>query len=158
METKKITPFYKHDHDELDGYFLKFQELKDKDYPQAKEYFKKFKFGLQRHIVWEEEILFPLFEAKTGMRDYGPTAVMRGEHRQIGEYLEAVHKKVQRNDPDSGQQEQMLWYYLKSHNEKEENMLYPAIDGQTSAEEQEKVFNAMHSLPEERYKTCCHGH
>ncbi|MDE2026942.1 MAG: hemerythrin domain-containing protein [Candidatus Omnitrophica bacterium] len=158
METKKITPFYKHDHDELDGYFLKFQELKNKDYPQAKEYFKKFKFGLQRHIVWEEEILFPLFEAKTGMRDYGPTAVMRDEHRQIGQYLEAVQKRVQRNDPDSGQEEQMLWYYLKHHNEKEENMLYPAIDQQTSSEEQEKVFNSMHSLPEERYKTCCHGH
>lgn len=114
MEEKKVTPFYKHDHDELDGFFLKFQELKNQDYPQAKEYFKKFKFGLQRHIVWEEEILFPLFEEKTGMKDCGPTAVMREEHRQIGEYLEAVHKKVQCNDPDSGEEEQLLWYHLNS--------------------------------------------
>ncbi|MCA9398937.1 MAG: hemerythrin domain-containing protein [Candidatus Omnitrophica bacterium] len=157
MEEKKITPFYKHDHDELDNSFLRFQELKSQDYTQAIEYFKKFKFGLQRHIIWEEEILFPLFEEKTGMKDCGPTALMREEHRQIKEYLEAVHKKVQRNDPDSGEEENLLWELLKQHNHKEENILYPAIDQQTSGKEQEGIFKSMHNLPEDRYKTCCHN-
>ena len=27
---------------------------------------KEFKIGLQRHIVWEESVLFPRFEHKTG--------------------------------------------------------------------------------------------
>ena len=36
-----------------------------------KEAFKEFKLGLQRHIVWEEELLFPIWEEKTGMVEDG---------------------------------------------------------------------------------------
>lgn len=158
MDEKKITHFYSHDHEQLDEYFKKFQELKRKNYLQAKEYFKKFKFGLQRHIVWEEEILFPLFEDKTGMRDGGPTEVMRQEHRQIGEAMEALHQKVQRQDAESDSEEQLLWDILKQHNMKEENILYPAIDQTTSEAERKKVFGQMETLPEHKYKTCCHVH
>src|SRR6516165_10005127 len=96
------------DHDRLDGLLVNFQTWKRSNFEQAKEFFKEFKFGLQRHIVWEETILFPLFEQKTGMVGYGPTEVMRAEHRQIGEHLEAVHWKVQRQDPDSDPEEKAL--------------------------------------------------
>src|SRR3990167_5592514 len=106
---EEIASFYGKDHDQLDKYFQDFQGLKKKDYAQAKENFKKFKFGLQRHIVWEEEILFPLFEEKTGMKNGGPTEVMRQEHRQIKACLEDVHKKVQCQNPESDQEEQLLW-------------------------------------------------
>jgi iron-sulfur cluster repair protein YtfE (RIC family) len=46
------------------------------------------------NLIWEENILFPLFEAKAGMRGSGPTAVMRAEHRRIGDCLEAIYQKV----------------------------------------------------------------
>jgi len=77
--------FYGHDHEELDDYLKQFQSLKRDYYAQAKPFFRKFKFGLQRHILWEEEIIFPIFESKTGMKDSGPTAVMRQEHVLIKE-------------------------------------------------------------------------
>ncbi|MBI5415447.1 MAG: hemerythrin domain-containing protein [Candidatus Omnitrophica bacterium] len=155
MSEQKITSFYTHDHDQLDKYFQDFQGLKKKDYAQAKENFKKFKFGLQRHIAWEEDILFPLFEEKTGMKDGGPTAVMRQEHRQIEQALEALHKKVQRQDPKSDLEEDLVWNLLKQHNMKEENILYPAIDQSISDKERQNVFGKMEALPEHRYKTCC---
>lgn len=155
MNEQKITSFYTHDHDQLDKYFQNFQGLKKKDYAQAKENFKKFKFGLQRHIVWEEEILFPLFEEKTGMKDGGPTEVMRQEHRQIEQALEALHKKVQRQDPKSDLEEDLVWGLLKQHNMKEESILYPAIDQFISDKERQNVFGKMDALPEHRYKTCC---
>lgn len=158
MSGKTIMSFYAHDHDELDGYFKKFQELKNKNYPEAKEYFKKFKSGLQRHIAWEEDILFPLFEEKTGMTDAGPTFVMRQEHRQIEQTLEALHKKVQRQDPQSDMEEQLLLGILSEHNFKEENILYPAIDDAASDEERRKVFDRMEKMPLERYKSCCDVH
>ena len=158
MNEKRIAPFYTEDHDHLDEYFKNFQSLKRKNYAEAKENFKKFKFGLQRHIVWEEEILFPLFEEKTGMKTGGPTEVMRQEHCQIKALLEEVHKKVQRQDPESDQEEQLLWDVLKQHNHKEENILYPAIDRFISDEERQKVFGKMDALPEHKYKTCCQGH
>lgn len=143
MDEKKITPFYTEDHDKLDEYFQCFQKTKRRDYARAGECFEKFESGLRRHIAWEEEILFPLFEEKTGMTDGGPTFVMREEHRQIKALLEEVHKKVQRRDPESDQEEQQLFEVLKQHNYKEEAILYPAIDRAASDEEREAVFKKM---------------
>ena len=157
-EQKTITEFYEQDHDRLDELFKIFQQLKRSDLAKAKEAFKEFKFGLQRHIVREEDQLFPLWEEKTGMSEGGPTFVMRAEHRQIGQQLEAVHDKVAEQNPDSDQEEQALLDLLGSHNMKEERVLYPAIDQLTSAEERETVFRNMKNIPEERYKLCCGQH
>jgi iron-sulfur cluster repair protein YtfE (RIC family) len=152
---KTITEFFEQDHDRLDELFKTFQQSKRSDFPKAKEAFKEFKFGLQRHIVWEEDLLFPIWEQKTGMSDSGPTPVMRNEHRQIGQQLEAIHQKVVNQSPDSDQEEQALLDLLGSHNRKEERALYPAIEKVTSAEERQAVFQNMDSIPEERYKLCC---
>jgi len=148
-EQKTISEFYEQDHDRLDELFKTFQKLKRSDFAKAKEAFKEFKFGLQRHIVWEEEVLFPLWDEKTGMSEGGPTFVMRAEHRQIGQQLEAIHGKVADQNPGSDQEDQALLDLLGSHNMKEERVLYPAIDQLTSAEERETVFQNMKSIPQE---------
>lgn len=157
-EPQTISKFFEQDHDRLDELFKTFQRVKRSDFPKAKEAFKDFKFGLQRHIVWEEDLLFPLWEEKTGMAEGGPTFVMRNEHRQIGQQLEAIHQKVAEQNPDSDQEEQSLLTLLGSHNMKEERVLYPAIDDVTSAEERETVFLNMKNIPEDRYKVCCGQH
>ncbi len=154
-ETQTISKFFEQDHDRLDELFKTFQRLKRLDFVKAKEAFKDFKFGLQRHIVWEEDLLFPLWEEKTGMAEGGPTFVMRKEHRQIGGQLEAIHQKVAEQNPDSDQEEQALLTLLGSHNMKEERVLYPSIDEVTSREERETVFLNMKNIPEDRYKVCC---
>jgi regulator of cell morphogenesis and NO signaling len=154
-EQKTISEFYEQDHDRLDELFKTFQKMKRSDFAKAKEAFKDFKFGLQRHIVWEEDLLFPLWEEKTGMSEGGPTFMMRAEHRQIGQQLEAIHQKVADQNPDSDQEEQALLNLLSSHNMKEERVLYPSIDQVTSAEEREAVFRNMNNVPEEGYKVCC---
>ncbi len=153
-----IRQFFQKDHERLDALFKAFQELKRSDYPKAKESFIQFKFGLQRHIVWEEEILFPLWERQTDMAEVGPTMVMRAEHRQIGDYLEAVHQKVQRQDPESDQEEHRLVAILTAHNQKEERILYPAIDNVLGEADRTSIFTAINNIPEERYKVCCGSH
>ena len=153
-----ITEFYEQDHDRLDELFKTFQRLKRSDFAKAKEAFKEFKFGLQRHIVWEEDILFPLWEKETGISEGGATSVMRTEHRQIGQHLEAIHQKVVDQNPDSDQEEQALLNLLGSHNMKEERVLYPGIDRVTSANVRETVFHNMKNISEERYKLCCEQH
>jgi iron-sulfur cluster repair protein YtfE (RIC family) len=157
-EQKTITAFYEQDHDRLDELFKTFQQLKRSDFPKAKEAFKEFKFGLQRHIVWEEDVLFPLWEKETGITEGGATSVMRTEHRQIGQHLEAIHNKVIDQNTDSDQEEQALLNLLGSHNMKEERVLYPGIDRVTSANVRETVFQNMKNIPEERYKLCCGQH
>lgn len=155
---KTVSAFFEQDHDRLDELFKTFQQLKRSDFPKAKEAFKEFKFGLQRHIVWEEEVLFPLWEKKTGMSESGPTPVMRSEHRQIGQQLEAIHGKVSEQNPDSDKEEQALLDLLGSHNRKEELRLYPAIDQVAGTEGQEAIFQSMKNIPEERYNLCCGQH
>lgn len=157
-EEKTITAFYEEDHDRLDELFTTFQRLKRTDFAKAKVAFKEFKVGLQRHIVWEEDLLFPLWEEKTGMSEGGPTSVMRHEHGQIGQQLEAIHDKVAEQNPDSDQEEQTLLNLLGAHNMKEERVLYPSIDNVTSPEERETVFQDMKTIPEDRYNACCGQH
>ena len=153
-----ITAFYEKDHDRLDELFMTFQRLKRSDFAKAKEAFKEFKVGLQRHIVWEEELLFPVWEEKTGMVEDGPTPMMRHEHSQIKQLLDAIHQKVEGQNPDTDQNEQALLNLLSSHNRKEERALYPAIDNVTSADERAKMFSSMNSIPEDRYNACCSQH
>jgi len=157
-EQNTISAYYEQDHDRLDELFKTFQQLKRSDAAKAKEAFEAFKVGLQRHIVWEEELLFPLWEEKTGMSEGGPTFVMRKEHRLIGQQLEAIHDKVAEQNPDSDQEEQVLLGLLGAHNMKEERVLYPSIDQVTSAEERETVFREMKSIPEDRYHGCSGQH
>src|SRR3989344_5434339 len=124
---KTVLNFMGEDHDRLDNILKEFKNIKNTDKNRAKNLFHEFKIGLQRHIVWEEEILFPLFENKTGMHDTGPTAVMRMEHKKIKDFLEKIHqsigKNIQTNDLEYG-----LIEVLTEHNEKEESILYPWID------------------------------
>lgn len=155
MSDAKISVTFEQDHDRLDALFTTFQEQKRKDFAKAKEAFVAFKFGLQRHIVWEEDILFPKWEENSGMAEGGPTQVMRTEHRLIGDCLEAIHQNVLKQNPNSDNDEQKLLELLKSHNMKEERILYPSIDQVISDEERAELYQAMKDIPEERYRVCC---
>jgi regulator of cell morphogenesis and NO signaling len=155
MNASAVQTSFAQDHDRLDQLLDTYRRLKRVDFARAKQAFREFKFGLQRHIISEEQIFFPLFEDKTGMRDHGPTVVMRAEHREIGRRLEALHDKVRRHDLDSDREEEDLLQTLAAHNHKEENVLYPAIDRLSSDEEKADAFRKMEELPEEAYRSCC---
>ncbi|MCS6295826.1 MAG: hemerythrin domain-containing protein [Nitrospira sp.] len=155
MSDAKISVTFEQDHDRLDALFTSFQQQKRADFTKAAAAFVEFKFGLQRHIVWEEDVLFPKWEENSGMAEGGPTQVMRTEHRIIGDCLEAIHQKVQAKNPESDLEEQRLLDVLKSHNMKEERILYPSIDQVISDGERAELYQAMKDIPEERYRTCC---
>lgn len=157
MTMTSVRQYFEEDHDRLDSFFNEFQGLKRKDAPVAKRKFKAFLTGLTRHIVWEEEILFPLFEGKTGMMNSGPTEVMRQEHKMIHRHLEAIHAKVRVADPESDAEEAALLDVLQAHNMKEERILYPAIDAGLDAKAIKRVKTEMDALPAERYAVCCGG-
>lgn len=73
-------------------------------------------------------MLFPAFEQKTGMT-MGPTQVMRGEHVQMRELMDAASASLAAKDANdySGNAETLL-VMMQQHNMKEENMLYPMCD------------------------------
>lgn len=139
-----IFEFMSTDHDRLDNIFEEFKNLKKNDISGARRLFLDFKAGLQAHIVWEEDILFPIFERGTGMHDTGPTAVMRMEHRQIESFLEEIGEKLLAEGMEGvNEAEISVLEVLGSHNQKEENILYPAIDNLTSEQEKEQAIEKM---------------
>ena len=143
MPNKSVKDFMEADHDRLDSIYKEFKEKKHSEIEKAKELFGEFKKGLERHIVWEEEILFPVFEDKTGMKTQGPTVVMRMEHEQIKSCLERILERISGNDPDTDEIERELEMVLGAHNEKEESILYPWIDQTFSEQEVEAFFSEI---------------
>jgi iron-sulfur cluster repair protein YtfE (RIC family) len=158
METQSIATYYEADHDRLDDLFKQFQASKRSDFVRAKHCFRQFKIGLQRHIVWEEEILFPFFEKETAMKGGGPTEVLRSEHRQIRDFLEAIHSKVLHQDQESDAEESGLLELLGSHNQKEQQILYPMIDRLLGNQERQDIFMRMKKVSGEELGSCCFGH
>ena len=151
-DTRSISDVFQNDHNRLDALFQSFQALKHENVAKAKETFAQFKSGLERHIRWEEEVLFPLWEEKTGMSDGGPTFVMRHEHRRIEEQLQAIDRSLTENNADDAQSEQTLLALLAAHNIKEERVLYPSLDHVTTPEECRDIFMKIQELPEDHCK------
>ncbi len=147
MTPTSIHQHYAADHQHLDELFHQFQNTKTTDREGALKVFQQFKAGLERHIVWEEEILFPSFDRRFGHLQGGPTAVMRWEHQRIRQSLDAIALKLSRNDLQTDEDEMELDAVLCPHNQKEEGILYPMIDQVVGQEERAEIFAAMEKTP-----------
>jgi len=150
-----ISAFMCEDHGRLDGLFHQFKTTKNKDLEKAKQFFSSFSRGLQRHIVWEEEILFPLLEERTGVLKGGPTAIMRAEHRSLKNLLNMIYDRIAQGRTDSDAFETGLAKELSTHNQTEEAVLYPWIEQCLSTEEREARLASMQAVPTERFDGRC---
>ncbi|MBK7356436.1 hemerythrin domain-containing protein [Propionivibrio sp.] len=116
-------------HRRCDDYFVTAERaVASANWDKASAEFEKFRDAMSRHFDVEENILFPAFEAHTGVF-MGPTQVMRGEHKQLRELMSVAEAALAARDADdySGTAETLL-IMLQQHNMKEENVLYPMCD------------------------------
>ncbi len=142
-----ILEFMSVDHDRLDNKIRMYNTEKLVDIERAESIFLLFKNELERHIAWEEHILFPVFERKTGIKDGGPTSVMRMEHIQIKDHLQKIQRKLHAKKVQDLCEEQVaLFKLLESHNQKEENILYPEIDNLTSEQEKDQMIKQISAI------------
>ncbi|MFB6216274.1 MAG: hemerythrin domain-containing protein, partial [Candidatus Aenigmatarchaeota archaeon] len=102
------------DHDRLDEIFEIFKGM-DKTSGEARETFNRLQSGLIRHIEWEEEVLFPIFEWKSAISRGGPTEAMRTEHEQIKDLLERMDERLE-EDKGTGDLERKFRRILSDHN------------------------------------------
>ncbi|HVW03785.1 MAG TPA: hemerythrin domain-containing protein [Vicinamibacterales bacterium] len=145
-----ISSRYAVDHDDIDRLLEEFRASKTGDRPAVLAMYRAFKTRLERHIGWEDDILFPLFERLTGLTDNGPTVVMRTEHRQIRALLDSIDAALQENETSVDADESTLLEVLAAHNVKEEHILYPMIDKQISVADRKAVFARMRAETGER--------
>lgn len=122
------------------------QAIETGAWEQAASNFSRFSESMQQHFDAEEKLLFPAFEARTGMT-MGPTAVMRSEHAQIRELMEAAAAAVEARDADdyAGYAE-TLHIMTQQHNMKEEYVLYPMCDQYLAAQTAELVAQMQEGI------------
>jgi len=132
-----IREFMSGDHKFCDESFADFENTVVKgDIEASKTAFAKMQREFEDHFVMEEKVLFPAFEAKSGM-SCGPTEVMRREHEQIRFNIGMIQKAV-----ESGNKSQILGMcesfnmLTQQHNSKEEQILYAMCDQMMSADAQ----------------------
>jgi hemerythrin-like domain-containing protein len=122
------TPLFQH-HKHCDQLFAEAEEAcANCNWSVGEKAFSLLRHHLEIHFASEEELLFPAFEAETGMTA-GPTEIMRGEHRQMRDLLAQMQSALtSRNGDDFGGAAGTLLILMQQHNMKEENILYPMCD------------------------------
>lgn len=141
-----ISDFLVPDHKRCDSLFAAAESAASQgDWDGAKSGYGQFKDALLHHFAMEEEVLFPAFENRTGMKQ-GPTSVMRSEHRQMTELLNQMYSALARKDANAylGDADTLL-IIMQQHNIKEEQMLYQMAD-QALAGELDGLLERMRAL------------
>lgn len=124
-----IQSYMTNHHKECDNLLVEAEGLlADKDWTGFSQAWLTFSQETVSHFNMEEEILFPEFEAKTGMTG-GPTMVMRSEHNQVKALFEQMQIAIEGQDLDRAMGiVESVMLLIQQHNMKEEQILYPMTD------------------------------
>jgi len=141
----RLSHYLTGDHNRCDDLFAETENtVADGDWVNATAAFMAFRKALLRHFAIEDELLFPLFEERTGMAS-GPTMVMRSEHAQMTGVLAAMSQALEnRAGNDYLGHAETLLMLMRQHNIKEEQILYPMIDRVMSDEEDSLLSRMEH--------------
>lgn len=142
-----ISDFLAPDHKHCDELFAAAEAaMAGSDWDAAASDFNRFHAAMRHHFAMEEQVMFPAFEARTGMSG-GPTAVMRSEHQQMNALLDRLAYAVSHREREAclGEAETLL-LLMQQHNIKEEQMLYRMAD-RALADELEAVLGRMRAIP-----------
>ncbi len=130
------------DHHELDRLLEEFQAAGPDERDRRSAVFREFAVRLRRHILVEEERLFPLY----GAGDPGRQAVvetMLDEHRRIRDALLAIEERLAAGGGSTGELEVDLINVLWAHNAREETQVYPWLDEHVAAERADEVARSL---------------
>lgn len=131
-----LAGFFEQDHRDCDARWAEVEELLDSGNSDlAREAWRKFDLSMRRHMSMEEDVLFPAFEARSGMGGGGPTMVMRMEHLQMQGLLDQIGVAIESGDEENALDlGDTLLMLIQQHNVKEEGMLYPMAENMLAGE------------------------
>jgi hemerythrin-like domain-containing protein len=131
-----------------------------RDARRAAEHLEAFAGGLARHIEDEERLLLPLYE-RAGRIEGGAPTLYLAEHRKLLAMVDDMRGRLAAldlADPSSDRRiiglldrECRLKNLLLHHDERERNLLYPALDRvATGAERRDALAEAFRPVPSGR--------
>jgi hemerythrin-like domain-containing protein len=141
---ESVTSRIKQDHARLEALLCAAcANVQDGRFEAARDAYEDFAAGLARHIRFEEQVLFPLFEARVGIVG-GPTAMLRQEHREIEQAAGLMRAALRRHDaPAFAEACAFLRSLLPPHDAKEEHVLCPTTDQALSDHERAAVLRLL---------------
>jgi len=136
-----LAEFFMQDHRDCDARWADVEELLDTDdIEMARSAWQKYAASMKRHLAMEEEVLFPAFDARSGMAGGGPVMVMKMEHQQMLGLLEQIGAAMEAgNAEDAMDIGDTLLMLIQQHNVKEEGMLYPMAENVLAADWEDLV-------------------
>jgi hemerythrin-like domain-containing protein len=109
----------------------------------ARELYRDYDAGISRHVRVEHELLYPLFEARSGISS-GPTVTLRQEHEQVQRAIRMMREGLAALDASAFRAGvRYLEETLPPHNSKEEHVLYPTMDTLLSDKERRALSDRL---------------
>ncbi len=139
-------------HEQLDEMFFRHQEaLLLGELDRAVQELKKHEAKLLAHIQNEEDLLLPIYEARTDKIPGGPLELFTGEHKKLKMFLAEFHETLAQMDKRSSSKvrrsivalldRQFMYKHLSEHHDlRERNVLYPWLDRITSNDERRALL------------------
>lgn len=125
-KTETISGFFARDHDEIDAILAR---ADFRDPASALPILKEFDYRLERHIIWEETVLFPAAARVDPALAQGPIPVMLSEHIAIRAAKAKAMESLRQGDGMAAMTRiQEMLVILAAHNAQEERVLYPSCD------------------------------
>ncbi|MTV41614.1 hemerythrin domain-containing protein [Duganella radicis] len=125
----KISTYLDQEHRRCDAqYAMAESDVNLGKWDAARKNFGIFIGMFEGHLDKEERVLFPRLDHALG-NGYGPSVVMREEHRQMRIMIVQIEAAIARHDYDAyHEQSSNLRALVRQHHLKEERLLHPQAD------------------------------
>lgn len=134
-----IAAYFGRDHEEIGALLA---SVVEGDPAGAPARLKELRARLERHIVWEEEVLFPAALQQISVLDRDPVARMRSEHSLIRTGIrEALELFGLKDAAGACARLSAVAEILVGHNAREEGLLYEALDRTLSSAERRHMID-----------------
>lgn len=147
-------------HEKLNEMFLCHQEtLLSADVNCAIGILRLYETKLLNHMQEEEQLLLPIYEARTDRIPGGPVELFLGEHKKMRGFISEFHEALCRMRAEGGHRlrrsiialmdRQFMHKHLVEHHDlREKNILYPWLDRITTEEERLALLKQCRGLEE----------
>ena len=136
------------DHQKLEDLFSRLLSALNAKHSNSTDIFSQFKQTLQKHFIWEEKVLFPLFEKRAGLSSVDTIFVLRNEHHQINKmFVIKIEKLISENRFNDIQHLLIgLEEMLTMHRKMETEMFYPWFDESLEDGEKDNVIDKLKEI------------
>jgi len=136
------------DHQKLENLFKRILLVSETKHSDFLDIFTQFKQILQKHFIWEEKFLFPLFEKRTGLSGVDTIFVLRNEHHQMNKMFIAKIENMLSDNRQNEIQPLMtgLEEMLTMHRKMETDIFYPWFDEILEGGDKENVIDKLKEI------------